>query len=209
MDFTLKAYDTNIFTPVIRAQVRQQKVENRGHYTVYLPAYSDKRILKVLRRCSSVQWQVFSKHNEKTIREKNVTIQPINNDDFVQSMATAAGVLCGAGFETPAEALYLQKKLLVIPMKGQYEQQCNAAALKEMGVPVLKKLRLKNVEKINKWLADDSRVEVDYPDITEEVVNRLLQEQRTSELNSAGSKEEVYPMKKFRQGVLKKIVAQL
>jgi hypothetical protein len=32
-------------------------------------------------------------------------------------------------FETPAEALFLGKKLLVIPMTGQYEQECNAAAL--------------------------------------------------------------------------------
>jgi len=45
----------------------------------------------------------------------------------------ATGVFCGAGFETPAEAMFLKKKLMVIPMKGQYEQQCNAAALEEIG----------------------------------------------------------------------------
>ncbi len=47
-------------------------------------------------------------------------------------------MLCGAGFETPAEALFLGKKLMVIPMKGQYEQHINAASLKELGIPVLK-----------------------------------------------------------------------
>ena len=118
-------------------------LENKGHYTVYLPAYDDKRILKVLRECKGVDWQVFSKHNKKVIKEKNIIIQPINNEAFIKSMATSEGVLCGAGFETPAEALFMKKKLMVIPMKGQYEQQCNAAALKEMGVPVIKNLKEK------------------------------------------------------------------
>lgn len=57
--------------------------------------------------------------------------------------------MCGAGFETPEEALFLGKKLMVIPIKGQYEQQCNVAALKEMGVPVIKSLKTKHVEKVN------------------------------------------------------------
>mgnify|MGYP003653144568 FL=1 len=38
---------------------------------------------------------------------------------------------------------------MVIPIKGQYEQQCNVAALKEMGVPVIKSLKTKHVEKVN------------------------------------------------------------
>ncbi len=80
-------------------------------------------------------------------------IAPINNDAFIKSLVTSTGVLCGAGFETPAEALFLKKKLMVIPMKGQYEQQCNAAALKEMGVPVLKKLKISKVEKIIDWVS--------------------------------------------------------
>ena len=56
-------------------------------------------------------------------------------------MASSTGVLCGAGFETPAEALYLGKKLMVIPMKSQLEQFYNAASLKQLGVPVLKKMK--------------------------------------------------------------------
>src|ERR1700712_805313 len=35
--FHFKAYAKNIFTPVIRKQVREILTENKGHYTVYLP----------------------------------------------------------------------------------------------------------------------------------------------------------------------------
>ena len=91
-------------------------------------------------------------------------------------MASSTGVLCGAGFETPAEALHMQKKLMVIPMKGQYEQQCNGAALQEMGVPVIKSLKLKHLDKIKAWVDNNTKIEVYYPDNTEKIVDRLLEE---------------------------------
>ena len=94
----------------------------------------------------------------------------------MNSMVTAKGVLCGAGFETPAEALYLGKKLMVIPMKGQYEQQCNSAALKELGVPVIKSLKNKHLDKLRQWVDIDNKIEVNYPDITEQIIDQLLEE---------------------------------
>ena len=120
----------------VRSVFRQS--ETKPHYTVYLPSYSDKRIIGVLSEIKNIEWQVFSKHNKKTYREGNLFIRPIENDTFIQSLLSCTGILCGAGFETPAEALYLKKKLLAIPMKGQYEQQCNAAALATLGVPDFK-----------------------------------------------------------------------
>ena len=175
--FHFKTVGENIFTPVIRSQVREQKVQNLGHYTVYLPAYDDQRIINTLGKCTDTRWEVFSKHNKKVIRENNYIIRPINNEAFIESMASAEGVLCGAGFETPAEALYMKKKLMVIPMQGQYEQQCNATALKEMGVPVLKNLKRKQIGKLNHWIETGVRIEVDYPDYTEEIVSKILTEQ--------------------------------
>lgn len=172
--FHFKPYDKDIYTPVIRKQVRDQAIEAGEHYTVYLPAYDDKRLVMKLNQFKDVKWDVFSKHNRKPFKSKNVSIQPIHNDRFIKSMAGSAGVLCGAGFETPAEALFMKKKLLVIPMRNQYEQQLNAAALKEMGVPVIKSLRIKYDMVIASWLANERTVDVNYPDITAEVIDRII-----------------------------------
>jgi uncharacterized protein (TIGR00661 family) len=172
--FHFERYDKNIFTPVIRQQIRAAHIENLGHYTVYLPSYDDERLIKSLSRFKHIQWQVFSKHNTTPVTEKNVHILPIQNELFIKSMSTAEGVICGAGFETPAEALFMGKKLLVIPMKGQYEQHCNAAALAEMGVPVIKSLKKKHYAVIEQWLENDSRIEVDYPDITERIIEQIF-----------------------------------
>jgi uncharacterized protein (TIGR00661 family) len=183
--FHFKQYDHQIFTPVIRSQIREAISIDAGHYAVYLPAYSDERIIKVLAQIPNVKWQVFSKHTKKDYKVRNVHIQPINNELFVQSMIACTGILCGAGFETPAEALYLKKKLLVIPMKGQYEQHCNAAALKEMGVPVIKSLKQKHIGSIEQWIRLEKKIIVDFPDVTEQVINKLIKENYKKSNSSA------------------------
>jgi uncharacterized protein (TIGR00661 family) len=172
--FHFSNFDKNIFTPVIRNEIRELKPTKKEHYTVYLPSYDDERLLKNLKQFKNVQWDVFSKHNTKLIKEGNITIQPINNELFIKSLATCTGVLCGAGFETPSEALYLKKKLLVIPMKTQYEQQCNAAALKKMGVPVIKSLKKKHHWIIKDWIAYGKVIPVYYPDITEQIIETII-----------------------------------
>jgi uncharacterized protein (TIGR00661 family) len=174
--FHFAKYDANTYTPVIRQQVRQQVIENRGHYTVYLPAYDDKKLIKRLTEFKDVQWDVFSKHNKKAFKHKNVSIQPVVNERFIKSMAQSAAVLCGAGFETPAEALFMKKKLLVIPMKNQYEQQLNAAALKQMGVPVIKSLKPKHSETILNWINNGEVIPVNYPDTTRQILDMVFEQ---------------------------------
>ena len=172
--FHFKSLDKNIFTPIIRKEVREVKVTNEGHYTVYLPSYSDERILKHFSKFEDVKWQGFSKHNKKKSKTRNVTIMPIDKDLFLKSMASSQGVICNAGFGTTSEALFLKKKLLVIPMKQQYEQHCNAAMLKTMGVKVIKKLSSKHLDKIFDWLANKKIINVNYPDNAEKIVETIV-----------------------------------
>ncbi|MEO6670281.1 MAG: glycosyltransferase family protein [Ferruginibacter sp.] len=202
--FHFQAYDKNIFTPVIRKEVRDLVAENKGHYTVYLPAYDDKRILKILRECGSTRWEVFSKHNKKAIEEKNIIIQPISNEAFLKSMSASEGVLCGAGFETPAEALFLKKKLMVIPMKTQFEQQCNAAALKKMKVSVIKSLKQKHIDKIRTWLQSTQYIVVNYPDNTAAILREIISTHdplKTTTILTPGKK--IDSLKKFHKENLK------
>ncbi|TDQ79884.1 glycosyltransferase family protein [Sphingobacterium yanglingense] len=172
--FHFKSYHKSIYTPVIREPIRSLEPTNNGHYTVYLPSYDDAHLLKHLTKFEGAKWEVFSKHNSKSLRYKNLSINPINSDAFVKSMASSEGVLCGAGFETPAEALYLGKKLLVIPMKNQYEQHLNAAALEKMGIPVIKSLKKKYEYDIELWLNDNNPIVVDYPNHTMSIIETIV-----------------------------------
>ncbi|MEQ8908496.1 MAG: glycosyltransferase family protein [Vicingaceae bacterium] len=172
--FHYEPYAPHIFSPLIRKEVRQLEVSDKGHYTVYLPAYDDQRIIRKLSLLSDVQWEVFSKHSKKEYTHENVHIYPVQHQRFLQSMASSSGVLCAAGFGTTTEALFLKKKLLVIPQKQQYEQVCNALALKKMGVKVIKHLRKKHLPKIQKWIESKEIVEVNYPDQTELIVETII-----------------------------------
>lgn len=172
--FHFEEYDKNIFTPVIRKVIRDAKATDQGHYTVYLPAYDDKKLVKLFLKFPKVRWHIFSKHTKSPYHVGRISVFPVSGVDFVDSVIAARGVLCGAGFETPAEVLHLNKKLLVVPMKSQYEQHCNAAALKKLGVPVLKKVKKKSLKKIEKWLDSHNELDISFPDIAGTAVEKLF-----------------------------------
>ncbi len=207
--FHFSAYDKNIFTPVIRSQVRNAVPKNDAHYTVYLPAYDDEHIIKVLSEVKNIEWQVFSKHSSKEYRQKNVHIRPVNNDAFIESFINCTGVLCGAGFETPAEAIFLKKKLMVIPMKGQYEQQCNAVALEQLSVPVIKSLKKKHLDKIKAWTTSKTIVSINYPDITEKIIDDLIAKHAAEKpLPAIVLGESIFSAKKLKEASLGKILTE-
>jgi uncharacterized protein (TIGR00661 family) len=172
--FHFAQFDKNIFTPVIRSAIRNAKVTNGDHYTVYLPAYDDHKLVPMLAKVPQAKWHIFSKHASKPYHIGRLSVYPVNKDEFVASMVSSKGVLCGAGFETPAEALFLGKKLMVVPMKKQYEQHYNAAALRELGVPVIKNLKKKRLPKIAEWVESGKEIELDYADTTRGAVERAL-----------------------------------
>ncbi|MEJ0054387.1 MAG: glycosyltransferase family protein [Bacteroidota bacterium] len=172
--FHFEEYDKNIFTPVVRKSIVEAKKKDKGHYTVYLPAYDDKKLVELFLKFSSVRWQIFSKHTKQPYHVGRISVFPVSGEDFVESVVTSTGVLCGAGFETPAEVLHLNKKLLVVPMKSQYEQKCNAVAMKKMGVQVLKKVKKGSLKKIEKWLDSSKRLDISYPEVAGKAVERLM-----------------------------------
>ena len=150
------------------------KRTEKDHYTVYLPAYSDEKIIEVLSKIKGIKWKVFSKEAQNYYQKNNVYVKPIDGKKFEKSLASCKGVLCGAGFETPAEAIFLKKKLMVIPMKNQYEQQFNAAALSELGVPVLKSLKMKHIPAIQNWIESADLVELQFPNETQQIIDTVL-----------------------------------
>ncbi|QNR24139.1 glycosyltransferase family protein [Croceimicrobium hydrocarbonivorans] len=177
MAFHFKRYDNFIHPPVLRREIQDLESINMGHYLVYLPAYSDAVIRNILKQMSNKEWIVFSKECQKTYTDHNLRFEPIQGEAFLKYLATCEGLLCSAGFEAPAEALYLGKKLFVIPIKGQYEQFCNAAALEQMGVPVSKDLNARSLQLLQDWVYQENAnppLEVADP---ESLVLKLLEQE--------------------------------
>ena len=171
--FHFEKYDDFINTPVIRSEIRSLQTQNLGHYTVYLPAYSDEFILNQVKKFRNIKWEIFSKHSKHHYLKDNVEVLPIDNEKFQKSLANCEGFLTGGGFEGPAEALFLKKKVLAVPMKNQYEQQCNALAMENMGVPVIWH-EDEFASKLEKWVNDDRIIEVNFPNETAQIIDNLI-----------------------------------
>ncbi|MEY8758722.1 glycosyltransferase family protein [Chryseobacterium tongliaoense] len=169
--FHFENYHPQIKKPVIRRKIRNLNPDKKGYYLVYLPSFSDENIIKTLKQIP-VQWKVFSKYSKIQFKEENVEVFPIDETQYLKYFESCDGILCNAGFETPAEALFMDKKLFVIPIHNQYEQECNACALDKMGIPNSKVLK---TEEITEWVASDHHLSVDYPDDIEEILlNEVL-----------------------------------
>jgi uncharacterized protein (TIGR00661 family) len=169
--FHFESYNSKIKKPVIRRKIRNLNPDKKGYYLVYLPSFSDENIIKVLKQIP-VEWKVFSKYSKLQFKEGNVEVFPIDETQYLKYFENCDGILCNAGFETPAEALFMDKKLFVIPIHNQYEQECNACALDKMGIPNSKVLK---TEEIKNWVASDFHLKVYYPDDIEEIlVNEVL-----------------------------------
>ncbi|MEM7548377.1 MAG: glycosyltransferase family protein [Bacteroidota bacterium] len=181
--FHFETYDDSTYTPIIRSDLRNSEVTNEGHYTVYLPAYSDKKIISFLENFPKIKWEVFSKHTKKNYSKENIKIRCVDATFFKESLLKCEGVLCGAGFETPSEALFLRKKLLVVPMSNQFEQHCNAAALKAMGIPVIDSLNKRYLGVMKKFIKKSIPIAVNYADKTEKVVEKIISDHKNSKVS--------------------------
>lgn len=171
--FNFKAFSPLIFPPVIRATIRNAIATVKTHYTVYLPAYSNQQILDVLSQIPDTEWQVFSKHSNQHYTVGNIQFHPVSLEGFTESFLGCTGLICTAGFEGPAEAIFLGKKLCVIPMKGQYEQHCNAAYLKSMGINVLDHFTT-SAPQLTDWVQNSTPLQIRFPDITVEILGNVL-----------------------------------
>lgn len=169
-----ESYDDFIFSPVIKEEIIQAEATNKGHITVYLPSYCDKQLIQLLQPFKDHRFEVFSRQAVKPYTIDHMNFRPVDTKDFNRSLISCHGIVCGAGFETPAEALYLKKKMIAIPIQGQYEQQCNAAALKKIGVTTMDKLDDDFTDTFNNWVSDPNTPTVQYRYSTEAIINILM-----------------------------------
>lgn len=171
-----RKYNQSLFYPPIRQEIKDLKANTRkmDFYVVYLPFYGDERIINTLSSFPDTRWKVFSKHAQNRQSLGHIEILPIAQQEFLESIRDCTGVICSAGFGTTSEALYLGKKLLVIPMKNQYEQLCNAHALSQYGVPSIKSLNTDTLDKIDSWINSSVIPEIEFEDENRKIVHKIL-----------------------------------
>jgi uncharacterized protein (TIGR00661 family) len=166
-----KEYDTFIHPPIIKDDIVNASPTDLKHISVYLPSFDKECLKTAFRKVSDVQFHWFLGDVKEQYTIGNITYFPVNQKLFNDSLISSHGIITGGGFETPAEALYLNKKVLSIPIQNHYEQECNAAALKLLGVPVLSKVGDNFHVEIENWLNG----KIVYPKIEANDIPKTLQ----------------------------------
>jgi len=162
-------YDEFINLPIINDDLVNKKITNGNFYLVYLPSMSSDFISEQINNYGIGNWKVYSPDIKKDKSYGIVKLKKLNKKSFTKDLLSCSGVITAAGFSTTSEALVLGKKLWSIPIKGQYEQLCNAKALKKMGI-FTKDL---NNNTIFEWVFNYKKVNYDWIDPTAKIIKKI------------------------------------
>lgn len=139
---------------------------------VYLPFESLAAVRSLLQPFSAWQFHVYHGRIADPFSEGHLHFHPFSRDGFQRDLAACGGVICNSGFEFISEALQAGKKILSKPLKGQWEQCCNAKALAELGWGTVMCRLDRNTVAV--WLESGAAVQVHYPDVAAAIVAWLL-----------------------------------
>ena len=167
-------YDDFILTPVIKKEIFDAEPTDKGYITVYLPSYCQPELLQYFGPLRDHRFQIFSWQVQSPQEHGHITFLPVSYKGFNESMIHCSAIICGAGFETPAEALHLDKKMMVMPIKGQYEQCCNAAAMELLGVRTITGLDGNFTQTFNDWMQSGKHATVKYRLSTQAIVENVM-----------------------------------
>jgi len=169
------SYDDFILSPIIKRKILTADPKDHGHITVYFPSYCLPELIATFGELKDHRFEIFTWEVTSTQQQGHITFLPVSNTRFSESMINCHGIICGAGFETPAEALYMQKKMMVMPIKGQYEQRCNAAALELLGVKTFTQLDENFKHLFAVWISEGKHIGLKYEYSTSEIISILMQ----------------------------------
>lgn len=163
-------FNQPILPPVIDSM--QPATSTAGKIIVYMGFEALDDILHLIKPFTQADFHVYAKVNQAQ-QIGNIYIKPLSHQGFHKDLLDCQGVIANAGFELASEAISLGKKILVKPLLGQYEQQCNAKALTQLGYGVSMQKLDRGV--LQQWLNSPSTIVNAYPDVAGAIANHISQ----------------------------------
>lgn len=115
--------------PLIRTVIKKQNPTKGDFILVYIlnAGYSE-QIIDWSRRHPGVKIEAFWNHPDEadTIISPDLTFHHLSGEKFIERLAACRAYVSTGGFDSIAEAAYLQKPILMNPTKNHFEQSCNA-----------------------------------------------------------------------------------
>jgi uncharacterized protein (TIGR00661 family) len=161
-DAPLRIDSAFLAPPIVRPIVEALEAKRGEHILLYSTTGTEQEQLqKVLNKFSDQKFYIygFSKCGEI----KNCIFKKRSTEGFLDDLACARGVIASAGFSLISECMYLKKKMLLLPLAGQYEQMVNAHYNQKLGLGISADKLYEEVlsdflEHLDKPMPDDERI---------------------------------------------------
>ncbi|MHC4121546.1 MAG: glycosyltransferase family protein [Planctomycetota bacterium] len=121
--------------PIVRPVVSDLDPTADEHILLYSTTGTGRdRLRKILGKFPGQTFIIYG-FNEDLERD-NCIFKKRSTEGFLADLAAARGVIASAGFSLLSECMYLKKKMLLLPLAGQYEQIINAQYIEQLGLGI-------------------------------------------------------------------------
>jgi uncharacterized protein (TIGR00661 family) len=130
--------------PILRHELFDKTASDEGFLLIYLFSSGFmKDIISWHRKNPDVRLAVFTDNRDVKERHKgvyrvdeNLCFHSLSDEKFLDMMSKCTALVCTAGFESVCEAMYLGKRIMMVPLQGQFEQYCNARDTERIGAGI-------------------------------------------------------------------------
>ncbi len=121
--------------PVVRPVVSQLKPKQGGYILIYSTTGTEReQLTDVLGKFPERKFYIYG--FDESCECGNCVFKKRSTEGFLADLAGSRGVIASAGFSLISECLYLKKKMLLLPVAGQYEQIINARYVQKLGLGI-------------------------------------------------------------------------
>jgi uncharacterized protein (TIGR00661 family) len=163
-------FNQHILPPFLSKIITNHKLKanSKDNVLIYLAWEELEKMIALLHQIEKKHFIYYCDiQNEKRI--KNVTLKPFSENGFKNDLIESKHLITNAGFQLPAEALFIGKKILCKPLEGQPEQEHNAKILNDLGYATISKTI--DINSINNWLHSSKKIKIDFPNPLELIVD--------------------------------------
>lgn len=126
--------------PLLRKEVAEQELYNGKHLLVYILNSGYMQDIINWNKANP-QTEIHCFTDSATVKGKwqysdTLCFHSLDDKKFLCYMAGAKALVTTAGFESVCEALYMGKPALMVPVKGHFEQWCNARDAAKAGAGI-------------------------------------------------------------------------
>jgi uncharacterized protein (TIGR00661 family) len=121
--------------PIVRPVVGALEANVGEHILLYsTTGKGEEQLREVLGKFGDQKFYIYG--FDKSEESGNCVFKKRSTEGFLADLAGARGVVASAGFSLISECLHLKKRMLLLPVAGQYEQIINSHYIEKLGLGI-------------------------------------------------------------------------